>query len=190
MDSKVEKKNIEEDTTEFGYVNVAHKNFIGIGKMTFNSEAEWNIPHLHFMVDKTADGNFEATLLEFGLVSWSESLNDSITSLVKQTRTHIITVMEKSGFEEFIKEVDDHVMDGYWREYRKIDFKLAQDGKDLSHEMDSRFMRALRAMISEDTKNCIKKIARDNTEEIMKIASKIYYLIPSSLTYRELKEAA
>jgi len=64
--------------------------------MTFDSNAEWNIPHIHFMVDKTDSGNYEATLLEFGLVSWSESL-----------------------------EVDDQVMDGYWRYYRKIEFSLA-----------------------------------------------------------------
>jgi predicted component of type VI protein secretion system len=100
-------------------VPVDNKNFVGIGKMTFDSNAEWNIPHLHFMVDKTVSGNYEATLLEFSLVSWSESLNDAIKSLVKQTYTHILSVLERTGFEQFIREVDDQVMDGYWRCYRK-----------------------------------------------------------------------
>jgi hypothetical protein len=50
-------------------VPVDNKNFVGIGKLIFDSDAEWNIPILHFMVDKTASGNYEATLLEFGLVS-------------------------------------------------------------------------------------------------------------------------
>ena len=53
-------------------VSVSNKNFVGIGKMIFESSAEWKIPHLHFMVDKTASGNYEATLLEFALVSWSK----------------------------------------------------------------------------------------------------------------------
>jgi len=126
-------------------VPVDSKNFVGIGKMTFDSNAEWNIPHLHFMVDKTASGNYEATLLEFGLVSWSESLNDAIKSLVRQTHTHILSVIERAGFEQFIREVDDQVMDGYWRNYRKIEFSLARDGRDLSHEMDSRFVRVIKA---------------------------------------------
>ena len=132
-------------------VPVENKNFVGIGKITFDSNAEWNIPHLHFMVDVTASGNYEATLLEFGLVSWSESLNDAIKSLVKQTYTHILSVLERAGFEQFIREVDDQVMDGYWRCYRKIEFSLAREGRDLSHEMDSRFVRAIKAMLSEKT---------------------------------------
>jgi hypothetical protein len=119
-------------------VPVDNKNFVGIGKMTFDSNAEWNIPHLHFMVDKTTSGNYEATLLEFSLVSWSESLNDAIKSLVKQTHAHILSVIERAGFDQFIREVDDQVMDGYWRNYRKIEFSLARDGRDLSQEEHKR----------------------------------------------------
>ena len=91
-------------------------------------------------IAKTTSGNYEATLLEFGLVSWSESLNNAIKSLVKQTHAHILSVIGRAGFEQFIREVDDQVMDGYWRNYRKIEFSLARDGRDLSHEMDSRFV--------------------------------------------------
>jgi hypothetical protein len=115
-------------------VPVDRKDFIGIGKIVFNSNAEWNIPHLHFIVDKTTSGNYEATSLEFGLVSWSELEREAITSLVKQTYFYILSVMEKSGFDQFIKEVDNHVMDDYRRHYRKIEFSLARHGKDLSHD--------------------------------------------------------
>jgi hypothetical protein len=90
-------------------VLVDQKDFIGIGKIVFDSNAKWNIPHLHFMVDKTASGNYEATSLEFGLVSWSELEKEAITSLVKQTYFYILSVMEKSSFDQFIKEVDNHV---------------------------------------------------------------------------------
>ena len=171
-------------------VSVDKKKFVGIGKMVFDSNAEWNIPHLHFMVDRTVSGNYEATLLEFGLISWSENLNDSIKSLVKQTHSHILSVMEKAGFDQFIREVDEHLMDEYWRQYRKIDFMLARKGMNLSHEMDSRFIRAIKAMISEDTKNFIKKIALENAEKFVDKFDKFYYLTPATLTFTELQDAA
>ena len=183
-------KNLKKEVDELGFVNVDNKNFVGIGKMVFDSNAEWNIPHLHFMVDKTSSGNYEATLLEFGLVSWSEDVNGSIKSLVKQTHSHILSVVERTGFDEFIREVNDHVMDDYWRQYRKIDFMLARNGMDLSHEMDNRFMRAIRAMISEETKNSIRRIASDNAEQIVDVIDKILSLTPSTLTFNEVKAAA
>ena len=171
-------------------VPVDNKNFVGIGKMTFDSNAEWNIPHLHFMVDKTVSGNYEATLLEFSLVSWSETLNNAIKSLVKQTHTHILSVLERTGFEQFIREVDDQVMDGYWRCYRKIEFSLARDGRDLSHEMDSRFVRAIKAMLSAETMNSIREIAKDNAEIIVAEVEKILSLTPSTLIYNDIKDVA
>jgi hypothetical protein len=120
-----------------GSITTVRGEVAGIGKMVFKTKAEWNIPHLHFMADKTIAGNFEAALLEFGLVSWSETKDEAIKSLVKQTYSHILAVIERSGFDQFIREVDDQVMDGYWRHYRKIEFYLARDGKDLSHESAS-----------------------------------------------------
>ncbi|GHV80507.1 hypothetical protein AGMMS49944_22980 [Spirochaetia bacterium] len=171
-------------------VQVNGKNFVGIGKMVFDSNADWNIPHLHFMVDKTTPGNFEATLLEFGLVSWSETQDGAITSLVKQTHSHILAVMKGEGFDRFIRTVDDHVMDGFWRNYRKIEFTLAREGRDLSHEMDSRLVRAIKAMLSEETKNFIREIAKDNAERVVAEIDRILSLTPSTLTYTEIKAAA
>jgi hypothetical protein len=171
-------------------VTVDHKTFIGIGKMVFDSNADWNIPHLHFMVDKTQSGNYEATLLEFGLVSWSETPDGAIKSLVKQSHSHILTVMEKAGFDQFIREVNDQVMSGYWKHYRKIEFSLARNGRDLSHAMDSRLVRAIKTMLSEETKRFIREIARDNAEKIVEEFDKILSLTPSVLTYTEIEEAA
>ena len=182
--------NLKKEIDKSGFVNVENKNFVGIGKIVFDSNAEWNIPHLHFMVDKTTSGTYEATLLEFGLVSWAEDEKDSIKSLVKQTHSHILSAMERAGFDEFILEVNDHVMDDYWRQYRKIDFMLARNGMDLSHEMDSKFIRAIRAMISEDTKNTIREIAAVNAERILEAVDKILTLTPSTLTFNRIKIAA
>jgi len=173
---------------ESNVIPVDGKNFVGIGKIAFFSNAEWNIPHLHFMVDKTASGNFEATLLEFGLVSWSEALDGSIKSLVKQAYSYILSAMEKTGFDHFINEVDNHAMDGYWRQYRKIDFSLARNGSNLSHDMDAQFVRALKLMISEETANLITKMATENLDALKAEYENIPAL--SDFFYTEIKAVA
>jgi len=141
------------------------------------------------MVDRTTSGNYEATLLEFGFVSWAENKNEVIKSLVLQTQTYILNVMEKSGFDEFIREVDSNLMDSYWKYYRKIEFTLAKSGRDLSHEMDRHIVQAIIEMVSEETKNLIEKIAKDNVERLKSEIDRIYKLNPS-ITYNEIKAAA
>jgi hypothetical protein len=165
------------------------KNFVGIGKIIFDKDAEWNIPHLHFMVDRTNTGNYEATLLEFGLVSWSEKKDEAIKSLIIQTHTHIFNIMEKAGFIEFINEVDSHLMDDYWRQYRKIEFTLAKDGRDLSHEIDRHVVQAIKEMLSEETKNILLEIAKHNAEKLKSEVDRLYKLNPN-ITYNEIKAAA
>jgi hypothetical protein len=169
-------------------VPVDNKNFVGIGKLIFDSDAEWNIPILHFMVDKTASGNYEATLLEFGLVSWSENLNGAIRSLVKQTHSHIFTVLLRTGFDQFIKDVDNYVMDEYWRQYRKMDFSLAREGKDLSHQMDNVSIKEMKAIISEERKNFLLELAKDNAENMVDEFEKMPSL--SGYAFEEIKDAA
>jgi len=42
-----------------------NKHFIAIGKVIFETPGfSWNIPHTHFIINKTASGLFEATNLE------------------------------------------------------------------------------------------------------------------------------
>jgi len=160
-------------TNETASVPVDDKNFIGIGKIAFDSSAKWNIPHLHFMVDKTGCGNYEATLLEFALVSWSETLDGAIRSLLRQTHSHILTVLAEEGFDRFINDVNNYVMDGYWKHCRKIDFCLARDGKVLNRQMDSPATQEMKAILSEERKNFLLKIARDNAENIINELDKI-----------------
>jgi hypothetical protein len=117
------------ENNEISFVPVDQKLFVGIGKMNFETNKEWNIPTLHFMVDKTSSGNFEATLLEFILVSWSETKEDAIKSLATQTYFYLYKIIEKSSFEGLIMKVEDHVMDDYWNFYRKIKFALAMSEK-------------------------------------------------------------
>jgi hypothetical protein len=44
------------------FVSVEDKHFVGVGKMIFNTpNTAWNIPHLHFLVDKAAGDRREAS---------------------------------------------------------------------------------------------------------------------------------
>jgi len=184
-----ENKNINKDNNAV-FIPIDQKNFVGIGKVVFDFNKEWNIPNLHFMVDHTSSGNYEATLLEFGLVSWSETEQESIKNLIMQTHNYILTLMEKNNFDEFIRNVNDHVMDDYWRHYRKIEFTLARSGSDLSHNFDNQIVQAIKEMLSEEAKNIIREIAKDSAENLVSIFDKIFTLTPSTFTYKEIKEAA
>jgi hypothetical protein len=113
-------------------VDVGSKNFTGIGKAVFKVADGLKDLTLHFMVDRTASGNFEATLLEFGLISWSEEEVGAIEGLLKQTRLHLQTVMKSGGLDSLKDDTDNHVMDDYWRHYRIISLSSSNEAENLS----------------------------------------------------------
>jgi len=176
--------------TEINMVPADEKEFIGIGKIVFNNDADWNIPHLHFMVDKTTSGNYEATLLEFGLVSWSENKDEVIKNLVYQTQTHILNAIGKVGFDELIRSVDSHLMDSYWRQYRKIEFTLARSGKDLSHELESRITKAIQDFFNDKIKEIITTMAKTAAEDAIKEYDKMATVKFNYVRYCGLEVAA
>jgi hypothetical protein len=54
-----------------------HKHFAAIGKIVFETPGfSWNIPHTHFIVNKTASGLFEAANLELILDSVGDSIKE------------------------------------------------------------------------------------------------------------------
>ena len=114
-----------------------NKQFVAIGKMMIDSlNTEWNIPHLHFIVNQTPSGLFEATNIELILDSSGNTIEEAVKSLSGLTIHYITTVMEKGcGYDEFIAKANSLAMEEYWREYRNIEFTLARKGKDLSHEI-------------------------------------------------------
>lgn len=62
------------------------KNYIGIGKIVFETPGfPWNIPHTHFIVNKTASGRFEATNLELILDSVGSTVRESAETLAHLT---------------------------------------------------------------------------------------------------------
>jgi hypothetical protein len=79
-------------------------------------------------------------------------------------------------------------MDGYWRQYRKIDFSLAREGKDLSHQMDNVSIKEMKAIISGERKHFLLELARDNAENMADEFDKMPSL--SGYAFEEIKDAA
>jgi hypothetical protein len=129
-------------------INPKDKRFVGIGKMTFDTDGlDWNIPDLHFMVDHTYADHYEATSLEFGLVSCAEDEEESIKRLAEQTQSYILAVMETgAGFEQFKEDAASEFMCEYWARYRYYEFSLAEKGQDLSHNIDNKITKAIQNM--------------------------------------------
>jgi hypothetical protein len=180
-------------TGENSPVSVEAKNFVGIGKMRFNTpKAKWNIPHLHFLVDLVEPGRYEATVLEFGLVSGGKKQEEAIERLAAQIYYYIFSVMENGdNYSEFIESVDSHVMDDYWRRYRTIEFSLARDGNDLSNNIDEEIKRAVKSIISEKTDAVLDGIAKNNaTEHINEAKRMASFAAMFDLEYTVIGEAA
>jgi hypothetical protein len=159
------------EASHYGSVPVDNKHFIGIGEMAFKTKNGSNTPSLRFMVDRTASGNFEATLLEFGLVSWSEEEKGAIESLVKQTRLYIHTVIDKGGFDTLSQNIDDHVMGDYRRCYWEIASSLCNT-KNSSNEAETRLVQGIK-----------DRIIVENTVD----DGKIFSVTPSVLSYYQNK---
>jgi hypothetical protein len=137
------------------------KHFVAIGKMTIdNLNTEWNIPDLHFIVNKTPSGLFEATNIEFILDSDGNTIEEAIEGLTGLTIHYITAAMEKGrGYDEFIDKVNSLAMEDYWREYRNIEFSLARNRKDLSHDIAGKVNATIKNMLAEEITQQIREVA-------------------------------
>jgi hypothetical protein len=109
-----------------------NKRFVAIGKIIFETPGfPWNIPHTHFIVNKTASGLFEATNLELILDSAGDSVAEAAETLARLTASYIMEIMMKRrGHDELVEVVDTGVMEDYWREYRKIEVELSRTKRE------------------------------------------------------------
>jgi hypothetical protein len=121
-----------------------NKHFVAIGKIVFDTPGyPWNIPHTHFMVNKTASGLYEATNLELILDSIGNTVEESVEILANLTTKYIMEIMMKRrGHDELAEVVDTNTMEDYWREYRKAEVELSRTKNDLSHILDRHWIAA------------------------------------------------
>jgi hypothetical protein len=157
------------------------KNFVGIGKIVFETPGfPWNIPHTHFIVNKTASGLFEATNLELILDSAGNTVKKSAETLARLTASYVMEIMmERRGHDELMEVMDTSVMDDYWREYRKIEVELSRSKKDLSHNLDRHWVTAIKEIMDEAFKKIIYEKAKQNADEVYEALRK---RIPESIT--------
>ena len=169
-----------------------NKNFIAIGKIIFETPGfSWNIPHTHFIVNKTASGLFEATNLELILDSVGNSVEESAQTLARLTANYVMEIMiERRGHDELAEVVDTNVMEDYWREYRKFEVELSRTKKDLSHSFDRIMVKAAIETWDESFKKRISDIAKDAAEAVFSaLRDKLPDSITLSFEYRTLEAA-
>jgi len=168
-----------------------NKNIVGIGKMIIDTNSvSWNISHLHFLVTNNSR-DFEAVCLEFGLVSSGSTQEESAERLIEHTIYHIWTVINKgSGFNEFKDVALNGFMNSYWGAYRHIEFCLAETKRDLSHEIESRIIRALQELFDKKVKEIIASKAKVAADEAIKEYEKMSVFKINSVSYKELEAAA
>lgn len=168
-----------------------NKDFIGIGKILIDTAAlTWNIPQLHFLVEKTT-ACFEAVCLEFGLVSSGASQDDAAKRLVEQTLYYIRSVvLEGEDFNELKELALNDFMSEYWGAYRHIEFSLAEKKQDLSHEIESIIMAAIQNSFDNKVKELISIHAEGAAEEALKEYEKLSAFKTISVSYTPLKDVA
>jgi hypothetical protein len=177
-------------------LSTTNKDFVGIGKLLLDtSGTEWNIPHLHFLVDKADDGMYEAANLELALIAAGETQEEAVKRMVDLTQHHIIAVItEGSGLDEFCETVNNSLMDRYWQAYRLIEFTLAKSKMDLSHAVELRMNEVVEDMISNKTKEFIRQISERQASDIIDRAliefEKASKLRSIKVRYKEVRKAA
>jgi allophanate hydrolase subunit 1 len=168
------------------------KNFVAIGKILFETPGfPWNVPHSHFIVNKTPFGLFEATNLDLILDSAGDSLEEAVQALAKLTAHFVMEIMlKRRGHDELREVVDTSVMEDYWREYRKIEVDLSRTKRDLSHTLDRLRVEAIKETMDEYVKEIIYAKAKQDAEAVY---AAVKDMIPAgvslSIEYKALEVA-
>ncbi|MDR2509341.1 MAG: hypothetical protein LBC77_01710 [Spirochaetaceae bacterium] len=167
------------------------RDFVGIGKIMIDTHSRpWNIPQLHFLV-VNASGEFEAVCLEFGLVSTANTQIEAAEHLVEQVLFYISTVMNEGGKYEELKETAMHgFMNDYWNVYRHLEFCLAEKQRDLSHEIESKIIKAIQETFDEKVREIITTKAKEAADKALEEYHRLAELKVNSVSYFALKDAA
>jgi hypothetical protein len=169
-----------------------NRHFVAIGKIAFETPGfSWNIPHTHFIVNKTVSGLFEATNLELVLDSVGDSVQEAAQTLARLTAHYVMEIMMKRrGHDELGEVMDTGVMEDYWREYRKIEVELSRTKKDISHNLDRHWVRAIKETMDENLREIIYEKAKQEAEAVYAaLRDKIPDGITLSVEYKTIEAA-
>jgi hypothetical protein len=169
-----------------------NKHFVAIGKIIFETPGySWNIPHTHFLVNKTGSGRFEATNLELILDSAGSSIAESAETLARLTANYVMEIiMKRRGHDELIEVIDTPVMEDYWREYRKIEVMLSRTKNDISHNLDRLWVTAIKETMDDYLKEIIYEKAKQEAEAVYAaLRDKIPDSVTLSIEYKTVEAA-
>jgi hypothetical protein len=169
-----------------------NKHFVAIGKTVFETPGfPWNIPHTHFIVNKTDSGLFEATNLELILDSVGGTIQETAQTLARLTANYVMEIMlKRRGHDELREVMDTAVMEDYWREYRKIEVELSRTKNDISHNLDRHWVTAIRETMDEHIKTIIYEKAKQEAEAVyVALRDKLPDSITLSIEYKTLEAA-
>jgi hypothetical protein len=124
-------------------------------------------------------------------VSCGDAPEDAAERLVTQIHSHILSVMtEGNGFEELKLIAKNNYMDEYWCMYRYFEFALAEEGRDLSHEVDSKITKAIQDTFDNKIKEIIGQKAGKAAEDLILEYERISAYKIKRVAYAGLKVAA
>lgn len=125
------------DTLKLNGYDFAGFNFIGIGKVIIDLQngAEYNIPHLHFLLSLGKDGAIEAVNIEFAIVASGKDTMEAARRLAEMLTEYVKTTLNdpRFGFNTLTQVAGGRGLDDLWHEYRVMEFRLAEQGRDVGH---------------------------------------------------------
>ena len=136
-------------------LSVKGLDFKAIGKIVFSTgEKTWNIPHLHYIINKARDGVYEAVCIELREFASGNTIAEVVENMGLHLLNYLNSNIKKSDdIDQLINCVDTNDMDEYWKEYRKIDFTLAKSKKDIN------------SVLQDDIRNSIEEKYKQQYEE-------------------------
>lgn len=148
-------------------LDINHLKFVAIGKVSFRTNKEWCIPHLHYMISELEKSKFQAICLETATYSSSNTIEDTAKKLVLNIIYDLNELVKKSSdLDNIINITYTHHLDSYWKEYRKINFTLAKFGKNINKNIETNILKKI---IEELFPNKLEEINEDIQEEINEI---------------------
>ncbi|WP_300717781.1 hypothetical protein, partial [uncultured Brachyspira sp.] len=148
-------------------LDISHLKFVAIGKISFRTNKEWSLPHLHYMISKFGKYEFQGICLETATYSSSNTIEDTAKKLVLNIIYDLNSLVKKSSdLDNIINITYSHHLDSYWKEYRRINFNLAKLGKNINKNTETSILKKI---IEELFPNKLEEINDDIQEEINEI---------------------
>lgn len=154
-------------------LSVNNLSFKAIGKIVLKSNSEWNIPHLHFMVNKSEDDIYEAICLELSFFDSGENIEEATVNLITNILSYFSNnVKSSSDMDKLIGNVDTNKMDMYWRKYRVFDYQLAKVGSDINSQLEKQIINKVENYYKNKIAEYENKIKQILTDENLELAQK------------------